>query len=424
MNPSPIKLLKQMLFSLILCSAFSLHSQDRYIVSGSGPSGLLIAISLLQQGHEVLLVENRSSMQSTTASTWGTRPQVLGLSTENKKTLLQVGITEEQFKSIGAYRFYRSYEGELAKPINTIPYGKLLQALTWPVLRHNPQHLIRSIGDLERQLLDIFARLGGEARFNAQIREIADGKVTLLNTASKQEEIFDYKWLINAEGASSSTLQLIGQKRTVDESWETLFFTGKNAGPIREVDVRYSLRPYSTPRRPSGPEHFVSTFYVSNGERFSAGVDLRGENYAKWIENGYVYNYLLAVGIKADSIRELKVQKVLIQQSHLKQFYFPEQRMFVIGDAAHTVNPLIALGANLAIEEATYLLKLFSQNGEVSPKELAQFEAHMRQNVQYSQKTNLRYANGSRLLTHGEPARVDRVINFLAKVASCKGLLK
>jgi len=415
---------RRILLALFFGSICTLNAQNRYIVSGAGPAGLLTAISLLQQGHEVLLVESRSSMPNEESNAWGTRPQVLGLSTENKETLLQIGVTEDQFKTIGAYRFYRNTEGALATRINTIRYGGLLRALTWPVLRHNPQHLIRTVGHLEKKLLDIYAQLGGEARFNARIQKISNGEVTLVNTSSQKEETFDYKWLINAEGANSSTLQLIGKQRIVDESWETLFFIGENNEMSRDVDVRYSLRPYFTPKRPSGPEHFVSTFYVSNGERFSAGVDLRGQDYSKWMEDGYVYNYLLAVGIGHEFVSNLKMQKVLIQQSHLEQFYFPDQRMFVIGDAAHTVNPLIALGANLALEEAKYLSRIFSPRGEASPKDLADFEKRMRANIKYSQDTNMRYANSSRLLTHGEPARVDRVINVLAKVARCKWLLR
>lgn len=403
------KKVRQLLVFLSLFLVFgSILAQETIIISGAGPAGLATAISLLARGQDVIVVEQRNEDK------WGTRKQVLGLSAESKSFLQSIGVGPQRFRHVDHYAFYRaSRKPEVATAVQTLPYGRLLRMISGGVLRHNPDELI-VIGELERDLLSIYRFMGGQIEFDTRISNF-DGKSADIENKNGIIKETPYKWLINTEGAHSDMLGKLGAIRTVTEAWPTLYFSGEMKGDGLPAEIRYSLKS-------PGQSDFVSTFFLTNGRRFSAGLDMRGIDFDTATPEVYPAKYLMDLGLNANMIQDLRMARIQITQSHLDRYFFERHRAFVISDAAHSVNPLTAYGINIAFDEAEYISDLLSQEKGVSNADIKAFEDHMRRNVKLAEGNHRRYSFHIPLMTHGNPRIVDGTIKLLAKF-TCKNRL-
>lgn len=330
-----------------------------------------------------------------------------------QKLLEQLGVPAQQFTRIKQYSFYRhnkKYLPENPRPTHVIPYTLPLIGLSWSILRHNPDEMI-IIGDLEKQLLQIYRSIGGKIVFNSQISRFDGQSADIDNIQRHTIEETPYSLIINTEGSHSELNSKIGAPQKTNESWTTLYISGEFRGPSLTPEIRYLLKG-------DRDRDFLSTFFLTNGRRFSAGIDTL---HTPLGDHDIDLHYQLAgIGINANEIKDLKMQTISIRQGSLDHFYYPKLKVAVIGDAAHSVNPLTAYGINLAFDEAQSIAGLLNREGELTPSAIKAFEEKMRKNVHASNANHQRYSTQVPLMTHKPRFLVDPVLRFVSKLSSCR----
>ncbi|KAJ7779006.1 FAD binding domain-containing protein [Mycena metata] len=345
-------------------------SQPSILIVGAGPSGLVLALVLLQNGVPVRIIDKERTHRI------GSR--AAGVMARTQELYAQLGVLSDILAVAGPFGAVATYDfGEIVpkskaaflfehqEPTPDVPYPN-----TEAVNQTKHEGVLRAH----------LAKLGCTVELAAELRGLEQSGegvlATIMHTAedgTQNEETAAFEWLVGTDGAHSVVrkqlgLSFLGETRkehltnlgdiVVEEGLGTdvahMWFIDGKMILVRPDDVDKKMFSFmcraSSPEKPLTREHFVEDFYRITGRR-----DVKfGE--AAWLSK-YTPNIRMV-----DTMRK--------------------GRVFVAGDAAHCHTPAGGQGLNSSVQDAANLgWKLALVHRKLAPASLLDTYAEERMRI-------------------------------------------
>ena len=320
-----------------------------FIVVGGGMIGSALALGLGQQGHKVAIVEQHLPLAFSPEQPPDIRMSALSLGT--MKLLQHLGAWDAISQS------------------RTQPYSKLTVWESAADENRRTQFDAQSIGvdNLGFFVENRLTQLGLHEQIQGldNVSWFTSATVVTLDCENATVTLSDGKeltanFIVGADGAQSQVRALanIGQS-----GWQygqqALGVTIKTTSPsTHETWQRF---------RPEGPIAYLPMF----------------ENYAAliWYDNADKIRNLksMSIDVLAEHVKDMFVEYVgefealqsaafPLTRAHANQYI--RKRVILVGDAAHTINPLAGQGVNIGFQDVNCLLSLFAQDNIISEDSL------------------------------------------------------
>ncbi|MCX5435630.1 NAD(P)/FAD-dependent oxidoreductase [Streptomyces sp. NBC_00063] len=377
-----------------------MSAEQQVIVVGAGPTGLLNALGLAQQGVVVTILERASALQSAPRAIvyhWATLDGLARLD------LLDDARSAGFLKQDYAYRVHRTGE--------VIEYG--LSALEGKVRYPHNLHLGQgALAAVILQRLETFANV--RVLWGHEVTAVTqdDAGVDVTVRAGEQNRTLRADWLIGADGAGSrvraeSALGFDGM------TWPERFV----AANVRFPDDR--------------PGWAQSTFYVDHVYgAIIAKIDESGEH-GLW-RYSYMEDDALPAGSAEERLPEFLANvfgKEIAQQTELVAMspYRMHQRsaasyragrVLLAGDAAHATNPTGGLGLTMGLFDSYVLQEALGAvvQGRAGESVLDGY-AQMRRRA-FLDHASPRASANKRLLFHStDPAKLDKDLEVFRRMS-------
>ena len=361
------------------------------LIVGAGGAGLSLSLLLQQQGIASVLVERRSdvswfprarNLNFRTLEVFrglGLEAQVLAAGSHVSQTFRKPTLASserEEFPSI-EQAFHIADHPELLTPE--------------PPFWYCPQ------SRLEPLLLAVAKQRGCDVRYNTELVSFTQDSqrvsATILDRATGTTSVIQADYLLGADGAHSHIREALGVKAeglgVLDEHYIFIYFRADWADLIRgyENDAILIDRP--------GIRGF---FLITDADR---GMFLIQEQSAQEYTTERCRELIL------DGIGKLDLTVEIVDIAHwqpaqLVAEHFGRGRVFLVGDAAHTMPPKLGLGVNTAIQSAQNLAwKLAAViRGQASGELLSTYEAERHPVGQLASQQSL-VGPAAALLTQG-----------------------
>lgn len=383
---------RKSLFPLYLCAYLAITSttppcsharapvSPDFVISGAGPAGLATALELAAAGvppSEILVLETREF------ESYATRTRTIVLDAEAVMQLkrLQVTLPGAGFAHVdihqGNHRFRIANIGAARDALIHNAFGRTFaQSLR--------------ISDLEKALLERFLAMGGQIQFSVRPQwvDIANGRVHF-RRSDFPDKVSTTRFVFIAEGAKSTSRESLG---------------------IAMIPVPYGMNPQfvgldfdfdSSSVAQKGEDLGGHLFFKRNGQLEGYGfVSDRGGSFGAYLPPGKTET-------REESLSRLKQMirasgaKIISQWGNLYSYtghlYAAESvdvgarpnsaqpgKIFLIGDAARTTDPISANGLNTALRDASAAGRFIKQ-WKASPVDAElRFVASIRRNSQYT----------------------------------------
>lgn len=314
---------------------------DRVIVAGAGPSGLVAAAALADEGIPVLVVEQaRDLPDDLRASTF--HPPTLDM-------LERFGVVEAMVAQglvCPQWQFRDRREGVIA----TFDLGLLAQDT-----RH-PYRLQCEQWRLTRMLRErLAARPEVSFLYDARAEDVVqdeDGVTLTVATADGAREALRGRYLVGADGASSAVRKALGigfGGMTIPE----IFLTLSTTFPFHEAIGDLANIAYI-----SDPEEWFVLLRTASLWRVLFPTDA-GESEAAMMDPARIEARLQAV-VPNPAGYELRHRTAYRVHERVAEDY-AKGRCFLVGDAAHINNPLGGMGMNGGVHDALNLAEKLAQ---------------------------------------------------------------
>jgi putative polyketide hydroxylase len=366
------------------------------LIVGAGGAGLSLSLLLHQQGIASVLIERRSevswyprarNLNFRTLEVFrglGLEPQVLAAGAHFSRTLRKETLAsreEEDLPSIEAFL-------HIADHLDIVTPE--------PALWYCPQ------SRLEPLLLAEAKRCGCDVRYDTELVSFTQDptrvSATISDRATGTASVIEADYLLAADGAHSHVRKALGVKGeglgVLDEHYIFIYFRAPWGELIRgyENDAILIDRP--------GIRGF---FLITDADR---GMFAIQEESAK----DYTVERCMELIVDGIGKPDLPVEIVEIahwQPGQLVAEHFGQGRVFLVGDAAHTMPPKLGLGVNTAIQSAQNLAwKLAAVlKGQASQELLATYQAERRPVARLAAEQSL-VGPAASLLTKGSDEKL------------------
>lgn len=346
-----------------------MSSTKKITVVGAGLVGSLVSIYLAKRGHKVQVFERRSDMRKAAISAG--RSINLALSDRGWKGLEGVGIADE-IKKIAIPMFGRSIH--LKDGSSTYqPYGKESQAI-YSVSR----------GGINMKLMDLAEQQPNVSiHFEEQCERLdrKTNEVTFHNSATGNKQTVKSDLIFGADGAFSAVrtqLQLHSdrfnyQQFYIDCGYKELVIP---PGPDGEHLIEKNCL-HIWPRGsfmmialPNIDGSFTCTlFYQMEGEKSFASIKTEAD-VLKFFNEEFSSAVPLMPTLVQDWFANPTSSLVTVK---CKPWVFDE-RIALIGDAAHAIVPFYGQGMNCGFEDCVVLNNLIEKYGDITPECLHEYE--------------------------------------------------
>jgi len=343
-------------------------SPGKITLIGSGLTGPLLAISLVERGFDVALYERRPDMRRVAISAG--RSINLALSTRGIHALRQVGVFEQIQKIIIPMRgrMMHAISGELT----FMPYGK------------DETEVINAVSraDLNIALMSAAEARGIPIHFNQRCTgfDLRSGAVQLRNEESGADATIDSDVAIGTDGAGSAIRMEMLKLPRFNFSQQYLDYGYKEltipAGPGgKHVFETHALHIW-----PRGTFMLIAlpnvdgTFGCILFLPFDAEVSFAALDSQAKVEAFFAKQFpdalVLMPNLSENFFANPTGAMVTIKCSpwHL------DGKALLLGDAAHAIVPFFGQGMNCAFEDCTYLLELLDRLGPDFPRLFSEFE--------------------------------------------------
>ncbi|MGY1812222.1 FAD-dependent oxidoreductase [Blastococcus sp. SYSU D00820] len=377
-----------------------MQDERQVVIVGAGPTGLVTALGLAQQGIEVTVVERFSELQDAPRAVvyhWSTLDGLERLDLYDDA--VRAGFLKQDY----AYRIRRT--GEI------IPYR--LKALEGRV--KHPHNLHLGQGSLAKVVLARLEALPNvEFRWGSEVTAVVqdEAAVELRLGGEAGERSVRARWVVGADGAGSrvrGALDLGFHGMT----WPERFV----ATNVRFPDDRAGWA--------------QSTFYVD---------DVFGAIIAKIDESGdhglWRYTYMEDAELPVESVgarlphflanvfgddvaRQVQVEAVSPYRMHQRSAStYRAGRVLLAGDAAHATNPCGGLGLTMGLFDSYALIETLGAvaHGRADESILDTY-AHLRR-AAFLEKASPRASANKRLIFHSaDPAKLERDLEMFRRLS-------
>jgi salicylate hydroxylase len=331
----------------------------RILIAGAGIGGLAAALALLRDGHEVAIYEQAEKLGEVGAG--------VQISANGSRVLFALGL-EAALRKV-----WCEPAGKEIRLWNTGETWKLFDLGAESVVRYGAPYFMIHRGDLHRVLVDaVRARKADAITTGARCTGFTDrGDAITLHLADGERATGDA--LIGADGVHSVIRrQLFGG--------DTAHFTGciawRGLIPVAKLPQRFSR---NVGVNWVGPGGHVINYLLRRGELFNfVGIVERGDwRVESWTEKGTCEECAADFSHWHDDIHELirnieqPYKWALLGRAPREEI--ARGRAALTGDAAHPTLPMLAQGANMAIEDGMVLARCLAASDV--EKGLARYQA-------------------------------------------------
>jgi salicylate hydroxylase len=329
----------------------------RILIVGAGIGGLNVALALLRDGHDVAICEQAPHLAELGAG--------VQISANGARVLFALGLED------ALRRVWSEPAGKEIRLWNTGETWKLFDLGAESVARYGAPYFMIHRADLHQVLIDAVRALRPDAiALNARVTGFEDdGRHVTLQLAGGERVTGDA--LIGADGVHSRVRNiLVGDDKPV--------FTGCMAwrGLVPVVKLPAHMR-RNVGVNWVGPGGHVINYLLRRAEIFNfVGIIERDWRVESWTERGTPEECAADFpGWHADIhaiVRNIgePYKWALLGREPLARLAYG--RVALLGDAAHPTLPMLAQGANMAIEDGMVLARCLAADGETA---LARYDA-------------------------------------------------
>ncbi|KJA28211.1 hypothetical protein HYPSUDRAFT_34602 [Hypholoma sublateritium FD-334 SS-4] len=313
----------------------------KILISGAGPSGLVLALSLRKNGIPVRIIDKEFGPRIGERGA-GVSPRSLEL----HKILGTFSEVYGDGKPIPLRREYDPLDGH--KPVKTFP---MLPSSDSSAGVPHPNFVLLGQNHHERILRSHLKELGTTVEFGAELRNFtqSSGKVhveIVHHIADGKEEIEQtaVAWLVGTDGAHSVVRKSLGLDFMGEtlEDIETVIGDFRISGSSREYWEHWGDRKSSvTYLRPSAQESDVSTFLIAGKINREITSDPQT---------------IIQAFYNISGRRDIVIKDVIWSSRYRANIRMVKQvrvgRVFIAGDAAHCHSPMGGQGLNSSIQDS------------------------------------------------------------------------
>lgn len=329
-------------------------------VIGGGMVGAAVAVGFAKQGRSVVLVE-------------GTKPKVFDAAQAMDIRVSAISHQSvELLDSLGAWSEIKS--------MRVCPYRRLE---TWehPECRtrfHSDELSLDQLGYIvENRLIQLglwqvfsqYENLTVMCPERLKAIEFADVNLVTLESGAQ----FEANWVIGADGANSKVRQLAGIGVTAwDYRQHCMLINVKTELPQQDITWQQFT--------PSGPRSFLPLCSLTNED----GQEV-GQGSLVWYDSPKRIKQLCAMGkpqLREETLRHFPAELGDIEVLQFGSFpltrrhaqSYSSKNCVLVGDSAHTINPLAGQGVNLGFKDVDVLLSVTEQQEKLEDTLLAKYE--------------------------------------------------
>lgn len=324
-------------------------------VVGAGLVGSLLAIYLSQRGYKVEIFERRDDMRAGNMA--GGKSINLALSDRGWKALKGVGITDEIMKIALPMKGRMTHDVEGKK--NFLPYGKKGQAI-YSVSRAGLNCLLMSLAEQK----------GSKIHFNKRCKNISlkDASLMLEDAVTKEDYCFYASRIFGTDGAFSaarlqmqlSTDRFEYSQHYLDYGYKELHIPPAKNGDFAMENDCLHIWPrgkFMMIALPNIDGSFTCTlFFPFEGEESFSTLTTK-ESVKKFFDKTFPDAVPLMPTLLEDFFHNPSASLVTVR-------CFPwsfEDKMLLLGDAAHAVVPFYGQGMNCGFEDCTVLNEIMEK---------------------------------------------------------------
>ncbi len=335
---------------------------------GSGLTGPLLAISLVQRGFPVELYERRPDMRRVNISAG--RSINLALSTRGIHALKQAGVWDDVAKILIPMRgrMMHSVTGELT----FMPYGK------------DETEVINSISraDLNIGLMDSAENHGVSIHFNERCTgfDLRTGAVHLRNEETGAESTVETEVVIATDGATSAIRTEMLKLPRFNFAQQYLDYGYKELTIPAAPDGKHVIETHALHIWPRGTFMLIALPNIDGTFGCILFLPFDGENsFAELATEAAVRSFFEAQFPDALRLMPNLVENFFANPTGAMVTikcspWHVDSKALLLGDAAHAIVPFFGQGMNCAFEDCTYFLDLLERHGPDWENLFAAFE--------------------------------------------------
>lgn len=308
-----------------------MDKEHKVLIVGAGPSGMVCALSLVQQGIPVRIIEKRNDRGGISKAT--------GVSLGTIQALYGLGISQKITESMAKMSRFVFYEDD-----------NLVSNLHIPLLNGKPPAYLFPQLKLERIIEEKLNSEGCLVEYDTSIENINNDNsqfsLVRIKLPSGETQEGKFEWVVGADGAHSTVRENVGfdfEGKTYPEEWSVSEIETDEWNS--EIQAKLFLGSDGVGLFLSNPEPGIIQGILN-------GPDV-GSRLLEKFPNA-----------KANYERKFRV--------YLKRVVTPRiNRVWLIGDAAHVQSPIGGQGLNLAIADAVILSNWLYSNPAYAERRLS-----------------------------------------------------
>lgn len=325
-------------------------------IVGSGLVGSLLAIFLKKIGHNVVVFDRRPDVRTVEFSG---RSINLAMSTRGWKALREIGI-EDEIMDIAIPMDKRALHVN-DKPLYFQPYGKKGEAI-YSISR----------GILNRKMISLAEEVGVEFRFEEKIWDVSLGAAKLYTGKSEKGRWQEYPFdiVFGADGAFSRIRHKMQRQSRFNYSQDFINVGYKELNIPANEDGSHKLDRNSFHIWPRGQFMLIAMPNLDGSFTCTLFMPFEGEHSFETIDTA-----AKADSFFAEFFPDIKDEISNLTRDFLKNptsalvtiKCFPwtfEDKIALIGDAAHAIVPFYGQGMNAGFEDISVLRELIEQHGD------------------------------------------------------------
>lgn len=343
------------------------------VVVGGGIGGLALGCALTESQRSVLILEARTRILP---SKRGLSLQANGLEVLQKMGLL------ERIRKVGVATRHVAWF-DLS--------GELLADLDYSVLNHPNSYLLTVIpSELEEILREEFLRRGGELEESTNFKGLTRQRDDVTVTASRNETSLEFstKILVGADGQESAVRQSLQFPTKVRENPDHFLFMLADSVDVIRQDARQYF----------GRGKMIGLFPIHGGTYIFHYIPRGAFNVL--IEEGldqFKAGILRIIPEMHDALGNLRSWNDILHVApkRIEVRTWVRDRVALLGDAVHALDPSWAQGANMTLRDAEALAEIIEkcfQSGDFTVNKLIEYETMRRKQTTFIQQQSDRTA--------------------------------